>query len=110
MKGCDDHSATIQLYLDKELSGPDLEDFRAHLKECEACWAQLEAEDWLSALLRGSRPLYCAPDALRERVMQAAESFASTITHAPACLRKRIMTVLTRPCNLPTIEFTIGDR
>ena len=63
MKGCDDYSETIQLYLDRELSGQDLEEFRAHLEECEACRTELEAEEKLSALLRRSRPLYSAPDA-----------------------------------------------
>jgi Putative zinc-finger len=37
VKGCDDYSATIQLYLDRELGGQDVDDFRAHLDECEAC-------------------------------------------------------------------------
>jgi anti-sigma factor RsiW len=37
MKRCDDYSATIQLYLDRELSGQGLEEFRVHLEECEAC-------------------------------------------------------------------------
>ena len=36
MKGCDECSATIQLYLDGELNGQDLEEVRAHLEECEA--------------------------------------------------------------------------
>jgi mycothiol system anti-sigma-R factor len=78
MKDCYDYSATIQLYLDRELSGQDLEDFRAHLEECEACRTELEAEERLSSLLHRSRPLYSAPDALRARVMRAAESFPST--------------------------------
>jgi mycothiol system anti-sigma-R factor len=97
MKGCDDYSATIQLYLDRELSGQDLEEFRAHLEECEACRTELEAEERLSALLRRSRPLYSAPGALRARVMQAAESFSSTTAHRPVHVRKRFATVLARP-------------
>jgi mycothiol system anti-sigma-R factor len=97
MKGCDDYSATIQLYIDRELSGPDLDDFRAHLKECEACRTELEADEKLSALLHRSRPLYSAPDALRVRVMQAAESFPSTTTPPAVRLRKRIATALRWP-------------
>jgi hypothetical protein len=31
MKGCGDYGANIELYLDKELSGRELEEFRAHL-------------------------------------------------------------------------------
>jgi mycothiol system anti-sigma-R factor len=97
MKGCDDYSATIQLYLDRELSGQDLDDFRAHPEECEACRTELEAEERLSALLHRSRPLYSAPDALRVRVMQAAELFNSTTAHAPVHVRRRVATVLASP-------------
>jgi mycothiol system anti-sigma-R factor len=97
MKGCDDYSATIQLYLDRELGGQDLEAFRAHLKECEACRTDLEADERLSALLHRSRPLYSAPDALRARVMQAAKPFSPTTVHAAVRLRKRIATGLAWP-------------
>jgi anti-sigma factor (TIGR02949 family) len=86
MTDCDDDSATIQLYVDKELSGQELENFHAHLEECETCRTELEAEAELSALLHRSRPLYCAPAALRERVMQvtqAAESSPSTTRYIP---------------------------
>jgi mycothiol system anti-sigma-R factor len=97
MKGCYDYSATIQIYLDWELSGQDFEDFPAHLEQCEACRTELEAEERLSALMHRSRPLYSAPDALRARVMQAAESFNSTTSYAPAHVRRRIATASVRP-------------
>jgi mycothiol system anti-sigma-R factor len=97
MKGCDDYCATIQIYLDRELSGQDLEDFPAHLEQCETCRTELEAEERLSALLHRSRPLYSAPDALRGRVMQTAESFRSTTAPAPDRRDKRIATILARP-------------
>ncbi|MDX6460894.1 MAG: hypothetical protein QOJ51_380 [Acidobacteriaceae bacterium] len=96
MKGCDDYSATIQLYLDRELSGQDLENFPPHLKECEACRTELEGDERLSALLHRSRPLYSAPAALRARVMRA-ESFPSTPTHAAVRLKKRIAPGLAWP-------------
>jgi mycothiol system anti-sigma-R factor len=97
MKGCDDYSATIQVYLDRELSGQDLDDFRAHLEQCEACRTELEADERLSALLHRSRPLYSVPDALRARVMQTAESFPSTTPPPAVRLRKRIATALAWP-------------
>jgi len=97
MKGCDNYSATIQIYLDRELSGQDLEDFPPHLKECDACRTELEAQERLSALLHRSRPLYSAPDALRARVMQAAESFNSTTSYAPVHVRRRIATAAAWP-------------
>jgi predicted anti-sigma-YlaC factor YlaD len=70
MNGCDAYSAIIQLYFDQELSGPYMEDVRAHLQNCETCQAQFEAEASLSLLLRRFRPLYFASDALRGRVAQ----------------------------------------
>jgi mycothiol system anti-sigma-R factor len=97
MKGCGDYSATIQLYLDQELSGEDLEDFRAHLGECEACRVELETQERLSALLHRSRPLYSAPDTLRARVMQAAESFPAATTPAPVHPSKPIAAASAKP-------------
>jgi mycothiol system anti-sigma-R factor len=96
MKGCDSYDATIQLYLDNELSCQDVEDLRAHLEECEACRTELEAEKRLSALLHRSRPLYSAPDTLRARVMRAAKPFPPIITYAAVHPRKRITAVLAR--------------
>ena len=74
MKGCDYYGMNIQLYLDKVLIGQDLEEFHAHLEECPTCRTELEAEEALSGLLHRSRPLYSAPDALRRRILQAADS------------------------------------
>jgi anti-sigma factor (TIGR02949 family) len=70
MNDCHTYSAIIQLYFDRELTGPYMEDVRTHLDKCEACQAQLEAEASLSHLLRRFRPLYFAPNALRGRVAQ----------------------------------------
>jgi anti-sigma factor RsiW len=98
MKDCGaGYGATIELYLDKELSGPDLEEFRAHLEECEACRAGLAAAEELSRLLHRSRPLYSAPDALRDRVMRITELSPSSSPYAPLRLRKRILKFLGRP-------------
>ena len=102
MNGCDDYSATIELYLDRELSGQDLDGFRAHLKECEACRMELEAEEKLSALLHRSRPLYSAPDALRARVMQTAELFPPTASLPVVRTEKRFATVFARPLSSPS--------
>jgi anti-sigma factor RsiW len=98
MKDCGgDYDATIQLYLDKELTGPDLEEFRAHLEECESCRAELVSVEELSRLLHRSRPLYSASDALRDRVMRTTELVPSSALYAPPRLRKRILKVLARP-------------
>jgi mycothiol system anti-sigma-R factor len=97
MTGCDDYGANIQLFLDKELSGRELEEFRAHLEECETCRAELEAVEELSHLLHRSRPLYAAPNALRRQVMQTTELFPSSTSYAPPRLRKRILKILAQP-------------
>jgi mycothiol system anti-sigma-R factor len=91
MKGCGDYGANIELYLDKELSGRELEEFRAHLEVCEACRAELEAGEELSGLLHRSRPLYSAPDALRDRVLQITAEPLFSSSYAPPRLRKRFL-------------------
>jgi mycothiol system anti-sigma-R factor len=68
VKPCDEHRANILLYLDNELRGKELEDFRAHILVCEECRSQLEEEQALSDLLHRSRPLYAAPETVRNRV------------------------------------------
>jgi anti-sigma factor (TIGR02949 family) len=64
----DKYRAKTLLYLDNDLQGEELDAFRNHLETCGGCRASLEAELALSRLLRGSRPLYSAPDRLRSRV------------------------------------------
>lgn len=72
MKGCDEYGIDIQLYVDKELSSQDLEEFSAHLHECAACRQQVGAEVELSRMLRRSKPLCIASDALRERIIKTS--------------------------------------
>jgi len=97
MTGCDDYGANVQLFLDRELSGRELEEYRAHLEECETCRVDLEAAEELSHLLRRSRPLYSAPDALHRKVIQTTELFPSSTPYAPPHLRKRVLKVLAQP-------------
>ena len=102
MKDCGgDYGATIELYLDKELIGPDLEEFRAHLEACADCRVGLEAREELVRLLHRSRPFYSAPDALRDRVMRITELLPSSAIYTPPRLRRRILRVLTRPVQSP---------
>src|SRR5438309_11222865 len=98
MKDCGgDYGATIELYLDKELIGPDLEEFRAHLEACAPCRADLEVREELAHLLHRSRPLYPAPDALRDRVIRRTELLPSSAAYTPPRLRSRILRILKRP-------------
>ena len=68
MNPCDEYAVKRLRYLDHELKGQELEDFRSHLESCADCRAHLEAEKALSETLHRSRPLYSAPAALRDRV------------------------------------------
>jgi hypothetical protein len=72
MNPCEEQSAKILLYLDKQLKDRSLEDFSVHVRSCPACRALLEEEIELSRLLHQSRPLYSAPEALRARVIAIA--------------------------------------
>jgi mycothiol system anti-sigma-R factor len=73
MKGCGDYRENIRRFLDQELCPHELGEFRTHLAECAACRQELEAEEELSCLLARSRPLYSAPDSLRNRILRAIE-------------------------------------
>ena len=98
MKDCGgDYGATIELYLDKELIGSDLQEFRAHLEACAACRVELEVREELSRLLLRSRPLYSAPDSLRDRVMRTTKLLPSSAPYTPPRLRRRILKILARP-------------
>ncbi len=77
MKGCGDYGENLRRYLDKELCADELVQFRAHLGECVTCRQELEAEEELTRLLARSRPLYSAPDSLRNRVLRAIGEPAS---------------------------------
>jgi anti-sigma factor (TIGR02949 family) len=96
MNACDEYRLSIPLYLENELSGDELEDFRTHLTTCTACKASLEEEQALSSLLRRSRPLYPAPKTLRERTLQIVHSDQYVGIFAPKRLRKRVH-ILSRP-------------
>jgi len=91
MKGCDKYSVEIFLYLEKSLSGRELEQFEAHLKECAQCRAQLAEERVLSTALKQARPLYSAPDSLRERLAGLAAR------HAPESRSGGIIQLLRLP-------------
>lgn len=95
MKGCAGYRAHIQFYLDKELRGPSLEEFRSHIEECADCRQELEAEEELSRLFARSRPLHSAPIALRNRVLRMAAEASSLVRSTPLSLRQRLWMALT---------------
>src|SRR5580704_11019349 len=69
MNSCDD-AVNVLRYLDNELSGPELETFRAHLKICPTCQRRLEEGRAFSRVFHRSRPLYQAPEQLRSQVSE----------------------------------------
>ena len=90
MMDCGDNSAAIELYLDKELSGRELEEFLTHLEGCVDCQAELEEKKELAGLLHRTRPLYTASDALRATVMRRMEAdfvFGQQCTATPSKTR-----------------------
>jgi anti-sigma factor RsiW len=72
MDSCDEIVVKTLRYLDNDLQGQELEEFRAHLLFCAYCRAHLESEKALSQTLHRSRPLYSAPATLRARVSALA--------------------------------------
>jgi mycothiol system anti-sigma-R factor len=90
MSLCDEYRVKLLGYLDNELTAQELDDFRAHLEECPNCRASVEAEQALSRLLRETRPLYSAPDTLRERVSAAVEHWALPV-HSGGSYHRRIL-------------------
>jgi mycothiol system anti-sigma-R factor len=88
MKACDEHSISVLLYLDGELSGQELEVFRLHLQTCTDCRLRLEEEESLSRLLHRTSPLYSAPDSLRMRITAESAKQASASRSASNWYRK----------------------
>jgi len=70
---CDEYAVTVLRYLDNDLEGRELEDFRSHLNSCANCQAQVGEEIALSKLLHRTRPLYSVPAQLRARISAATK-------------------------------------
>ena len=68
MRTCDDYRSMIPLFLDDALIDNELQDLGRHLMDCTDCTEFLAMEHALSQLLRCTRPLYRATEALRTRV------------------------------------------
>jgi hypothetical protein len=64
----------IHQRLDNHREHREREEFRLPLSRARNCRARLVAEKALTQILRGVRPLYSAPDALREWLGRAGVS------------------------------------
>jgi anti-sigma factor RsiW len=79
---CGDFDVKVLRYLDHDLNGRELQEFRSHLASCAGCRAHLQAEEALSNLLHRTRPLYEAPAAVRARVSAACIEHSAVIPAA----------------------------
>jgi anti-sigma factor RsiW len=70
----DDCLGSIHLYFDGEIKGQELKQFAHHLIRCQACQTELQAITELSRLLHRSRPLYSAPNELRDKLIYALQN------------------------------------
>jgi anti-sigma factor RsiW len=81
---CADYSAMIQLYLDDELTGSDLQELLAHLEICASCQRELEDLRTLSRRIKEARPRVAAPVSLRKRILEQAARQDPPRKEAPA--------------------------
>jgi anti-sigma factor RsiW len=58
MSRCEEHICRIDLYLDNELRGDELEAFDRHVKECPSCRRELMERRRFLEQVRAARPLY----------------------------------------------------
>jgi anti-sigma factor RsiW len=83
MSDCADGSSQIQLYLDNELTGSDMEELLAHLEYCASCRSAMEEAETFSRRLAQARPFAVAPAALRERIANLAATHAALKPEMP---------------------------
>jgi anti-sigma factor RsiW len=113
MSPYDEFRVKILRYLDNDLLGQELDEFRSHLETCADCRANVEAELALSHLLHQSRPLYVAPVALRSRVttiLRHAESESSRkgLYHGPLQrLRWDVVGAVRRVLNVRVLAIVV---
>jgi anti-sigma factor RsiW len=69
MASCGDYKTMIQLYLDHELTGSDLQDLLSHLETCGNCRREMEELKAFSTQIQEARPLFTASASLRERIL-----------------------------------------
>jgi anti-sigma factor RsiW len=83
MSVCADRSSQIQLYLDNELTGSDVEELLAHLEYCASCRSEMKEAEALSRRLAQARPFAVAPAALHDRIANLAATQAALKPEMP---------------------------
>jgi anti-sigma factor RsiW len=97
MSACDDYRAMVPPFIDDELRGHELQDFKDHIAGCAECRQLLAEERALSQLLHRNRPLFHASENLRARVSGVLSSKTHLGVQAPEQLRRRILRMLASP-------------
>lgn len=70
MYDCEDCVRRLDQLLDKELSGPEVEEIHVHLDSCGDCTRRYQFQEGLKRLVKVSFTQDRAPSALRELVRQ----------------------------------------
>lgn len=70
MYDCEDCVRRLEELVDKELSGPEVEEIHIHLDACGDCTRRFEFQEGLKRLVKVSCTEERAPAALRERLRQ----------------------------------------
>jgi mycothiol system anti-sigma-R factor len=70
MYDCEDCVRRLDELVDKELSGPEVEEIHVHLDACGDCTRRYEFQEGLKRLVKVSCDEGQAPAALRERLRQ----------------------------------------
>jgi anti-sigma factor RsiW len=94
MRKCEERTAQIQLYLDNELKGNELEEFTEHANCCVTCQAELQ--DWRFFLedLHSLRPLYFNPPDLRSRVENIVNTEIAMSSTVMTKLRSKVKRII----------------
>jgi mycothiol system anti-sigma-R factor len=70
MYDCDDCVRRLDELVDKELSGPEVEEIHVHLGACGDCTRRYQFQEGLKRLVKVSFTVERAPAALRDRLRQ----------------------------------------
>ena len=70
MYDCDDCVRRLDELVDKELSGPEVDEIHVHLDACGDCTRRYQFQEGLKRLVRVSFTVERAPAALRDRLRQ----------------------------------------
>jgi mycothiol system anti-sigma-R factor len=70
MYDCDDCVRRLDELVDKELSGPEVDEIHVHLGACGDCTRRYQFQEGLKRLVKVSFSVERAPAALRDRLRQ----------------------------------------